>query len=160
VRKGSSMEGELRAKVTAVAAAIKETDVYKAWLKARQDLAEHHAAQVMLRDLRSVEAELLRKAQAGEEITQAEQERYQRTMETVAYNPYVRAVLETDLALAQLLVAVQQAIVQELGLDVDEAGVLAAAPGGPGVSAGANLTPPPPQQEPPRKSRLWVPGQP
>ncbi|HEY8418092.1 MAG TPA: YlbF family regulator [Limnochordales bacterium] len=151
------MEGELKAKVTALAAAIKETDIYKAWRKAREDLAEHHAAQVMLRDLRAVEAELVRKAQAGEEITQAEQERYQRSMETVAYNPYVRAVLETDLALAQLLVAVQQAIVQELGLDAEEAGLAAGAPGGPG---GPGLAAPPPPPEPPRKSRLWVPGQP
>jgi len=167
------MDREVAAKAAAVAAAIKETELYRAWVKAREDVAQRHAAQVMLRDLRAVEAELMRKAEAGETPTPEEQERWQRTVETVSYNPYVRAVLETDMALAQLLAEVQQVIARELGLAAETApgdpgagasgaGAPGAAGSGQGPAAGVAAEAPAPSEppEPPRRSRLWVPGQP
>ncbi|HEY8497119.1 MAG TPA: YlbF family regulator [Limnochordales bacterium] len=160
------MDRQLAARAAELAAAIKETEVYKEWVKAREELEAHQAAQVMLRNLQALQAELMRKAQAGEPISQAEEEHWQRTLETVAFNPYVRAVLETDIALGQLLAGVYQMILTELGVEAAEAAFPAAgqpaapAPGqgwGPAPGQGPQAAPEP---EPPRKSRLWVPGQP
>lgn len=151
-------EEALEAKIRELAAVIQQTDLYREWQEARAALAEHHAAQVMLRDLQSLQSQLLRKAQAGETITADEEERLKRTFETVSYNPYVRAVLETDMAMFQLLAAVNQALAVQLGLEPDAAAPAAAA-GSAGIppSGEAPAAPPP---EPPRRSRLWVPGQP
>src|SRR5690606_9452781 len=110
VNRSEESAAALEATIQELAAAIRETDVYRAWQEARAALAQRHAAQVMLRDLQAQQEALLRKAQAGEAITPEDEERLRRTLETVAYDPYVRAVLETDLALAQLLAAVQQAL--------------------------------------------------
>jgi len=160
------MERHLAAKAAELAAAIKETEVYKEWVKAREELEAHHAAQVMLRNLQALQAELMRKAQAGEPISQAEEEHWQRTLETVSFNPYVRAVLETDLALAQLLAGVYQMILTELGVDAAEAAFPSAVqPAAPAAGQGLGPAPgqgtkPAREPEPPRKSRLWVPGQP
>ncbi|OUM99608.1 MAG: hypothetical protein BAA04_01395 [Firmicutes bacterium ZCTH02-B6] len=160
------MERQLAAKAAELAAAIKETQVYKDWAKAREELEAHHAAQVMLRSLQALQLELMRKARAGESISQAEEEQLQRTFETVAFNPYVRAVLETDMALGQLLAQVYQAVLMELGVEDAEAvfptaGKTAAPAPGPGWAPAQGPGPQAaPDPEPPRKSRLWVPGQP
>src|SRR5690606_41948134 len=63
------------------------------WVKARDELRQHYAAQVMLRNLHEAQLELMRKIQAGEAIGPEDEERWQRTAELVAYNPYVSAVL-------------------------------------------------------------------
>jgi len=161
VNRSEESAAALEATIQELAAAIRETDVYRAWQEARAALAQRHAAQVMLRDLQAQQEALLRKAQAGEAITPEDEERLQRTLETVSYNPYVRAVLETDLALAQLLAAVQQALAAQLGMEAGPAEPSPGAAAGPraGGPAGQVLGPSPPP-EPPRKSRLWVPGQP
>lgn len=138
------MDEAMKEKAKALAQAVKESDVYKAWLKAQADLRERHAAQVMLRDLQQAQMELMRKVQAGEPVGPEDEARWQRTVETVAYNPYVAAVLQAEQAMAQLLGDINETIAKELGLADDDAdGVSEVEPG--------------PQ---PPKSRLWVPGQP
>lgn len=140
------MDDGLKEKARSLAQAIKDSDVYKSWLKAQEDLKARHAAQVMLRELQSAQAELMRKVQAGEPVSQEDEQRWQRTVETVAYNPYVAAVLQAEQAMGQLMTDINETIAEELGL-------VSAADGTPEEE-------PAPQVEPAPKSRLWVPGQP
>lgn len=137
----SDVDEAVRAKTKALADAVKESDAYKAWVKAREDVRERHAAQVMLRDLQRAQLELMRKAQAGETIGPEEEERWRRTVETIAYNPYVSAVLRAEQALSQLLAEIHQLLAQELGL-LDEERQQAD------------------DDDASARGRLWVPGQP
>lgn len=138
---GISVDQALKDKAKALAQAIKDSDVYRDWLQAQQDLQERHAAQVMLRDLQQAQAELMRKVQSGEPVGPEDEARWQRTVETVAFNPYVAAVLQAEQAMGQLLADVNETIAQELGL------------------APAEDEPEEPPAPPTPKSRLWVPGQ-
>lgn len=140
------MDSALKDKARALARAIKDSDVYKSWVKAQEDLKARHAAQVMLRDLQNAQAELMRKVQAGEPISQEDEQRWQRTVETVAYNPYVAAVLQAEQAMGQLMTEINEAIAEELGLTPD--------------AGDAVEDEPAPRVEPAPRSRLWVPGQP
>lgn len=139
---GISVDEKLKDKARALAQAIKDSDAYKTWLQAQEDLKERHAAQVMLRDLQAAQAELMRKVQAGEPVSQQDEARWQRTVETVAANPYVAAVLQAEQTMGQLLSDVNERIAQELGMGSDAVG-----------PTGDDPEPPVP------KSRLWVPGQ-
>lgn len=141
---GIPVDEALKDKAKALAQAIKDSDVYREWMKAQEDLQERHAAQVMLRDLQQAQAKLMRKVQAGEPVGPEDEARWQRTVETVAYNPYVAAVLQAEQAMGQLLADINETIAQELGL-------------APTDEEEAEEEPPAP---PAPKSRLWVPGQP
>ncbi|MBO8141807.1 MAG: YlbF family regulator [Firmicutes bacterium] len=150
------MDQKVEAAVREVVEALKQTEAYRAWVKARDDLANHHAAQVMLRDLQAVQTDLARKIESGERLSPEDEQRWQRTLETVAYNPYVRAVLEAEMAMGELLAKLHQAIAAGLGLQPEGAGT---APDS-GRIPGQGPSPAASQAPPPRKSRLWVPGQP
>lgn len=132
-------------KAKALAQAIKESDVYKSWIRAQEDLKERHAAQVMLRDLQMAQAELMRKVQAGEPVGPEDEARWQRTVETVAYNPYVAAVLQAEQGMVRLLSDINETLAKELGLEPDD-----------DTDGSAEEAP----EAPTPKSRLWVPGQP
>lgn len=139
-QEANPVDNSVLARTKELAEAIKQTDVYREWLKARDELRDHHAAQVMLRDLQRAQLELMHKIQAGEPINPEDEARWQRTAEAAAYNPYVAAVLRAEQALTQLLAEISEIIAQEMGLAEQE----------------------PAQREDvrPARSRLWVPGQP
>ncbi len=144
-RRGRERNFEETAKT--LARAIKDSDVYKSWLQAQENLNERHAARVMLRDLQRAQAELMRKVQTGEPVTPEDEAHWQRTVETVAYNPYVAAVLQAEQALARLLAEINEIIAAELDLGTQD-------PDGPSDGEEGKGGPPPP------RSRLWVPGHP
>ena len=58
----------------------------------------------------------MRKVQTGEPVTPEDEAHWQRTVETVAYNPYVAAVLQAEQALARLLAEINEIIAAELDL--------------------------------------------
>src|SRR5690606_10206852 len=115
------MDEALKEKAKALAQAVQESDVFRAWQQARAELEQRAAAQIMLRDLQRAQAEIMRKVQAGQPVGPEEEERYRRTLETVAYNPYVAAVLQAEQALGQLLAEVNEVIAEELGLEIGRA---------------------------------------
>ncbi|REJ35723.1 MAG: hypothetical protein DIU83_00255 [Bacillota bacterium] len=153
------MDEALKEKAKALAQAVKESDVFRAWQQARAELEQRAAAQIMLRDLQRAQAEIMRKVQAGQPVGPEEEERYRRTLETVAYNPYVAAVLQAEQALGQLLAEVNEVIAEELGLgeaegegtDGGSGGSAGGGGRGPGEGSGEGDEP---------RSRLWVPGRP
>lgn len=149
---GFLLQANWRAQAAALAEAIKAEPVYKNWVQAREDLEDRHAAQVMLRDLQQAQVELMQKAERGEAIGEEEQARWQRTVETVAYNPYVAAVLQAEAAMGELLAQINEELAKQLGLAPDGEQLDG------GTGAGSSGTGDSPGTEP--KSRLWVPGRP
>lgn len=136
------MDQTVEARAKELAEAIKRTEAYREWVKARDELRQHYAAQVMLRNLHEAQLELMRKIQAGEAIGPEDEERWQRTAELVAYNPYVSAVLRAEQAMAELIAEVNEAIARELGLACEDS-----------TRRGDD-------NPPPARGKLWVPGQP
>lgn len=114
------MAEHLEQHVAALAAAIKETEAYKGWQAAREDLEQRHAAKVMLRDLQTLQAQLMQKLEAGQALSEQEEQRWQQTLQTVAHNPYVAAMLQAEAALAQVLGAVNETLARQLGMDGEQ----------------------------------------
>lgn len=139
------MQGNWKRLAASLAEAIRQEPVYKNWLQARADVEERHAAKVMLRDLQQAQAELMEKMQKGESISEEEQTRWQKTVETVAYNPYVAALLQAEAALAALLTEVNEELAKQLGVTPESAGHIGAAGPEDEMTGG-------------QPSRLWVPG--
>ena len=133
--------------------------------QAREEIGRHEAARIMLRDLRRRERRLAEKSRRGETPTPQELEELEKVAEVVTYNPYVRALLQAEMAYSALMAAVVRAIEEALQLPAlpdDEAaddapatssGAEPGTPDGPGgARPGGNVTV--------ARPKLWVPGQP
>lgn len=149
------MQAGLRDQAKALARALAATEEYQRLVAAQREVAQHEAARIMLRDLRALQRELERKQLAGEPISESEIQQLQQRSQLVAFNPYVRELLEAEIAFAQLMLEVQAVIHHELGLDADEEGEATAADaGGEGArsaqDAGRTIVKP--------SSRLWIPS--
>ena len=107
------MDEALKEKAKALAQAVKESDVFRAWQQARAELEQRAAAQIMLRDLQRAQAEIMRKVRASQPVGQKRRSGTAARWE-VAYNR-TAAVLQAEQALGQLL-ASQRGHRQELGL--------------------------------------------
>lgn len=97
--------------------------------------------------------ELERKQLAGEPVSESDLQQLQQRSQLVAFNPYVRDLIEAEMAFAQLMLDVQSVIHQELGLeDPEETGAPPVQPDGAGGAqeAGGNIIKP--------SGRLWIPS--
>ncbi|WP_324668996.1 YlbF family regulator [Geochorda subterranea] len=133
--------------------------------QAREEIGRHEAARIMLRDLRRRERQLAEKSRRGETPSPQELEELEKVAEVVTYNPYVRALLQAEMAYAGLMAAVVGALEEALQLpalpDEVEGGGVPATPSagqtgateGPGgIQPGGRVTL--------ARPKLWVPGQP
>lgn len=133
-----------------LARALADSAEYARLQAARKAVEERQAAQIMLEDARRQEIKLRDRHARGEEISEAELDDLQKTMELVSFNPYVRELLEAEYALGQLLTEIWGIVSAGVGIEPPEEDEQVAAettaPGSePTVEKG--------------KSRLWVPGQ-
>lgn len=122
--------------------------------EAREEIGRHEAARIMLKDLRERQRRLAEKSRRGETPSPQEMEELQRVAEVVGFNPYIRALMEAEVAYAGLMGAVVEAIEQELGLPPEPLEPQEAQPAaGQGQEAGSGRVTA-------ARPRLWVPGQP
>ncbi|HHU82892.1 MAG TPA: YlbF family regulator [Firmicutes bacterium] len=98
--------------------ALAESEEYKAYQKAKQQVEEHEAAKIMLEDFRKKQLALEKKALSGEEPSFAEVEELKRLSEILGYNPYIREYLLAEMRFTQLMIEVQKAIADSAGLDL------------------------------------------
>jgi len=141
------VEGALRALCEAVAA----SQAVARRKEAQATVEAHEAARIMLRDLQSVQNEILARTQRGEEVPQALADRYRQVASLAVYNPYLRELLEAEAELAQMLDEIHREL-------LEAAGILSppAETGGPAAGEPAGATSPKVETA---RSKLWVPGQ-
>ena len=148
----TALNPEVKAKAEALAAAIKASEEYKAFQSAREELDKHEAAKIMLRDFTRKQLALQQKMMRGEAPTEAEIQSLQQAYQLVTFNPYVRKVVEAELAFSEMLAGVQEILAEAVGVDAllgaegEQAGPGGAAPGKKPDDGGS------------ARSKLWVPG--
>ena len=107
----------------------------------------------MLRDFQQKQFAFQQKVMQGQAPTEAEVQSLQEAYQLVTFNPYVRRVVEAEIAFSELLAAVQQTLAEAVGLEAPDgaAGDQQSSGSGP---AQVNK----PDDGGSARSRLWVPG--
>lgn len=138
------MDSIVKRKAQELADALVASETYQKLQEAREELDRHEAAKIMLRDFVAKQQKLQERVLAGEQPSEAEVADYQQTASLVSMNPYVRRLLEAEVAFSDMMVEVQRVLAKAVGIDLPEEQ---------------------PEQEPPQqsaesqaRSRLWVPG--
>lgn len=138
------MEPNVKEKTEALAKALAESETYKNLVAAREEIEKHEAAKIMVRDLGQKLGRLQEKLLRGEQPSEEETADYQQTAALVTMNPYVRRLLEAEMAFAEMMAAVQMELARAVGLEEPDQ-LLEASESARSVQAAP-------------KSRLWVPG--
>ena len=138
------MEPNVKEKTEALAKALAESETYKNLVAAREEIEKHEAAKIMVRDLGQKLGRLQEKLLRGEQPSEEETADYQQTAALVTMNPYVRRLLDAEMAFAEMMAAVQMELARAVGLEEPDQ-LLEASESARSVQAAP-------------KSRLWVPG--
>lgn len=149
------MNPDVIAKAESLAEALAQSQEYKAYKEAKEELERHEAAKIMLRDFQRKQSALQRKVMAGEMPAEAEVQSLQDAYRLVVFNPYVRKVIEAEAVLSQLLAEIQAILARAVGIELPGEGD--EGPDGPGQGTGGSGRS---QSDDggSARSRLWVPG--
>lgn len=142
------MNPDVKDKAEALADALAQSQEYKNFVEARESLDKHEAAKIMLRDFQQKQAELQRKVLSGQQLSEADTQQLQDAYQLVAFNPYVRRLIEAEAAFGEMLAQVQQILAEAVGMDVPDEQL----PEGEAPPSSSDDEPGP------SSSRLWVPG--
>src|SRR5690606_14512331 len=112
-------------------------DEYKALQAAREEMERHEAAKIMLRDFRQKQAALEAKLLSGETPGDEEIAAIQQAYQIVALNPYVRRLLEAEIAFAAMMADVQRILAAAVGVELPEDVGLSPGAAGSAGTAGA-----------------------
>lgn len=116
----SAVNQEIRSKAQALAEALANSDEYKELKEAKEELERHEAARIMFRDFRQKREALERKALSGQTPSDEEIQALQQAYQIVALNPYVRRVLEAEVAFAAMMAEVQRILAEAVGIELPE----------------------------------------
>nr|WP_205828599.1 YlbF family regulator [Brevibacillus laterosporus] len=97
-----------------LARAIKDSDEYKTFLTAQQNVSADPDASRMLADFRQKQFELQMKQMSGQEVGQEDIEQIQKLYETVQIHQDIRKVLEAERVLGQIMEDVNRIIAEPL----------------------------------------------
>lgn len=103
------------AKAYELAKALKESPEYAAYIRAREEIGNHEAARIMLKDLERKRKEIGKAALAGEKVDEARLEDLKRTYEIVGFNPYIKELFAAEARLGELVAQVQKIIGEAIG---------------------------------------------
>lgn len=138
------MESNVKRKAEELADALVASEAYQKLQAAREEIAQHQAAQIMLRDFVAKQQRLQEKLMRGEQPSEADLADYEQTAQIVTINPYVRKLIEAEMQFGEMMMEVQRVLAEAVGLELPDA------------PEEAPQAQPEPQQ--PSRSNLWVPG--
>jgi Uncharacterized conserved protein len=151
---------EVKAKAEALAEALARSEEYAALKAAQDEVEQHEAAKIMLRDFRQKQAALERKMLSGETPSEEEVNALQQAYQIVALNPYIRKLIEAEVAFAAMMAEVQRILAAAVGVELPDDALFArgsaGATGAGGSAAGGQDKKP--DDGGSARSRLWVPG--
>ncbi len=100
-----------------LAKAIKESKEITEYQKSKEELENHEAAKIMLKDLKAFQSLMEKKNSAGEEISTEDKDRFNRVYEMAQMNPYVRDFLISEFNMFKLWEEVWKEISEAFNLD-------------------------------------------
>ncbi len=137
----------VKRKAHELAGALADSPEYARLQAARHEVEERQAAKVMLQDAKRKETKLRTKYANGEDITEAELDDLQKTLELVSFNPYIRELMEAEYVFSELVMEVWGIIAEAVGIEQ------------PDMEMSEVDEPEPKPTIKPAQSKLWVPGQ-
>ena len=102
-------------KARELADALKQCPEFVRVRNARNEIESHEAARIMFRDFEKMRRDIEALARKGEEVPQEKLDAFNRSLEIISYNPYIREFLDAEVAFAKLFAEVQETIVRPLG---------------------------------------------
>lgn len=102
-----------------LANAIMDSPEYKRLISGRDQVKNHEAARVMLKDFQEKQRELQQQHMEGEPVTQEQEEEMQKLFGVISINPYIRELFEAEFAFSGLMMQVNDTLAKILDV-VDE----------------------------------------
>ncbi len=99
----------------ALAKAIKASQEYKQFVKARAELEKDSSAREMLLDFRKKQWELQKQKMSGIEVAPEQEERFSKMLEVISLNKYVKEYLEAEYRFSVMLSDIQKIIGEAVG---------------------------------------------
>lgn len=110
---------DIKARAKQLADALAESPEYQRLKQAREDIDQHQAAKVMLRDFRKKQFELQKQQFEGNEVTETQTEELSKLYEVLNINPYIRELLEAELAFHNIMMEIQETLSKAIDLSSD-----------------------------------------
>lgn len=111
---------DVRKKAQELAHALVNSDEYKRFTEARDAVAQHQAAQVMLKDFQKKQMALQKQQMEGSPITESQTEELRKLYEVISVNPYIRELFEAEFVFGGLMMEIQDTISKSLGFNEEE----------------------------------------
>jgi len=110
----------VKRKAEELANALAESQEYKRLVKARENVAGHESAKIMLRDFQKKQTEIYKARLEGKEITKKQEDELRKLYEVVNFNPYIRELLEAEYRFAEMISEVQEVISKAIQIEDEE----------------------------------------
>ncbi|HOB09768.1 MAG: YlbF family regulator [Limnochordia bacterium] len=100
-----------------LADAIVESPEYQRLKQAREQLEQHHAAKVMLRDFHKKQLNLQKQHLEGTPVTESQVEELSKLYEVLNINPYIRDLFQAEMAFQKLMLDIQEVLGDAIDLE-------------------------------------------
>lgn len=116
---------DIKSKAQKLAEALTTSQEYQRYQKSREEINNHEAAKVMLRDFQKKQTALQKQQMEGNPVTEQQMDDLRKLSEVLTINPYIRELVEAEMAFGSLMMEVQEILtnsldVVPLGEDDDE----------------------------------------
>lgn len=101
-------------KAKELADALRESTEFARVRNARNEIECHEAARIMFRDFEKMRRDIEALVRKGEKVPEDKLDAFNRSLEIISYNPYIREFLDAEIAFARLFAQVQQVIAESL----------------------------------------------
>lgn len=99
-----------------LAKSLTESQEYRDYAKAKDNLEAHEAARVMLDDFRKKQWELERKKANGDKLLEPYEKELQKLVEIIGLNPFIREYLMAEFQFTQIIMEIQCILGEAVGI--------------------------------------------
>lgn len=107
---------DISTKAQQLADSVVESSEYQNLKEARDNIENHQAAKIMLRDFQRKQLNLQKKQMDGNPITEEDTKELNKLYEVLHINPYIRELLEAEFAFHELMNKIQEILSEAINI--------------------------------------------
>jgi len=114
---------DIKERAQLLADALVESSEYQRLKKAREDIEQHEAARIMLKDFQKKQMDLQKQQLEGKSVTESQVEELTKLYEILNINPYIRELFESEMFFHGIILEVQEILSSAIDLepmDIDD----------------------------------------
>lgn len=114
---------DIKERAQLLADALVESSEYQRLKKAREDIEQHEAARIMLKDFQKKQMDLQKQQLEGKSVTESQVEELTKLYEILNINPYIRELFESEMLFHGIILEVQEILSSAIDLepmDIDD----------------------------------------